>query len=69
MSISTISPAFVLLFAIALLWILMDLHLQDLTSSQKKWFPAAILLLAILNHLLKLQIGGVAYGKTILFSA
>ena len=68
MSISTISPAFVLLFAIALLWILMDLHIQDLTSSQKKWFPAVILLLAILNHLLKLQIGGVAYGKTILFS-
>jgi len=68
LNISTISPALILLFAIALLWILMDLRFQDMTAFQKKWFPALVILLSIFNHLLKMQLGSVAYGKTIFFT-
>lgn len=68
MNISTISPALVLLFASTLLWILMDLRIEDMSSFQKKWFPALILLLAVLNHLLKMQLGSIDYGKTIFFT-
>ena len=68
MSISTFSPVLTLLFAVSLLWILMDLHYQDLTSFERKWFPASILLLSIFVHFLCLHMGGPAFSKTILFT-
>lgn len=68
MSISTFSPVLTLIFAVTLLWILMDLHYQDLTSFERKWFPASILLLSIFVHFLYSRIGGATFAKTILFT-
>ena len=68
MSISTFSPVLTLIFAVALLWILMDLHYQDLTSFERKWFPASILLLSIFVQVLYSHIGGATFAKTILFT-
>ena len=68
MSISTYSPVLTLFFAVSLLWILMDLHYQELTSFERKWFPASILLLAIFVHVLYSRMGGPAFSKSILFT-
>lgn len=65
MHIVTYSPALALLFVWALLWILMDIHSRELTRIQKFLVPILILLLAVLNHILRLQIGSAAYGKMI----
>ena len=68
MSISTYSPVLTLFFAVSLLWILMDLHYQELTSFERKWFPASILLLSIFVHVLHSHMGGPAFSKSILFT-
>ena len=68
MSISTYSPVLTLFFAVSLLWILMDLHYQELTSFERKWFPASILLLAIFVDVLYSRMGGPAFSKSILFT-
>lgn len=65
MNIATFSPALVLLFICALLWILMDIHFQDLTKTQKWLVPLLILLLGVFNHILRLNLGAAAYGKLI----
>ena len=67
MSINTYSPVLTLFFAVSLLWILMDLHYQELSSFERKWFPASILLLAIFVHVLYSRMGGPAFSKSILF--
>lgn len=68
MSIATYSPALALLFACALLWILMDVRFHDLSPLQKWLVPLVILLLAVFNHLLRLRIGENIYGKLILIT-
>ena len=68
MNIATFSPALVLLFVCALLWILMDVHFRDLTRTQKWLVPVLILLLAVFNHLLRLHLGAAAYGKLLLLT-
>lgn len=65
MHIITYSPALALLFVWALLWILMDIHFRELTRMQKFLVPLLILLLAVFNHILRLQVGSAAYGKMI----
>ncbi len=68
MSIATYSPALTLLFAWALLWILMDLHYARLTPVQKWMAPLLLCILAAGNHILRLKIGAPAYGKIILLT-
>ena len=68
MALVAYSPALVLLFVWALLWILMDLHVRDLTRAQRWIMPVSIVVLAVLNHLLRLQLGSAVYGKTIAFT-
>lgn len=68
MSIATFSPAFVLLFAWALLCILMDVHYQAFTPVQKWSIPLIFVVLAAFNHILRVQIGSPAYGKMILLT-
>jgi len=46
MNIETFSPALVLLFVGALLWILMDVHFHDFTG-RKKWLAPLLILLLI----------------------
>ena len=61
----TYSPALVLLFVWALLWLLMDVRFRELTRAQKWLTPLLILLLAVFNHMLRLQIGAAALWKII----
>lgn len=68
MNIATFSPALVLLFVGALLWILMDVHMRELTPVQKWLAPLLILFLAAFNHVLRQQIGPAAYGKMIILT-
>ena len=65
MNMTTYSPALVLLFVWALLWILMDIHFRELTRAQKWLAPLLILSLAAFNHVLRLQIGAAALWKII----
>ena len=65
MNIATFSPALTLLFVCALLWILMDVHFRDLTTTQKWLVPLLILLLAVLNHIIRQNLGAAVYGKLI----
>lgn len=65
MHIVTYSPALVLLFVWALLWILMDIRFRELTRMQKFLVPILILSLAVFNHILRLQVGSAVYGKMI----
>ena len=65
MNIVTYSPALVLLFVCALLWILMDIHLGELTRTQKWLFPLLILILVVFNHILRQQLGLAVYSKMI----
>ena len=65
MNIVTYSPALVLLFVWALLWILMDIRFRNLTRMQKFLIPTLILLLAAFNHILRIQVGSVVFGKMI----
>ena len=49
MNMTTYSPALVLLFVWALLWILMDVHFRDLTRVQK-WLTLLLILLLLLRQ-------------------
>lgn len=53
MSLTTFSPALLLLFVWALLWIMMDIHFRDLTKVQRWLVPLVILALAVFNHVLR----------------
>ena len=50
MSLTTFSPALLLLFVWALLWIMMDIHFRDLTKVQRWLVPLVIMALAVFNH-------------------
>lgn len=65
MNISTYSPALVLLFVLALLWILMDVHFRALTRVQKWLVPLSTTFLVVLNQILRQQIGAAALTKII----
>ncbi len=67
-SAATYSPALVLLFVWALLWIAMDIHFSSLTPLQKWLTPTLILLLSAMNHILRQQIGTPTYGKIIVLT-
>lgn len=57
MTLSTYSPALLLLFVTAMLWIMMDIHYRDLTPAQRWLAPAVIAALAVLNHVLRARAG------------
>ena len=57
MSLTTFSPALLLLFVWALLWIMMDIHFRDLTKVQRWLVPLVILALAVFNHVLRERMG------------
>ena len=57
MSLTTFSPALLLLFVWALLWLMMDIHFRDLTKTQRWLVPLAILALAVFNHVLRERMG------------
>ena len=57
MSLTTFSPALLLLFVWALLWIMMDIHFRDLTKVQRWLVPLVILALAVFNHVLRERCG------------
>ncbi len=65
MNIETYSPILVLLFACALLWILMDVRFHRLTPVQQWLLPPIFLILAIGNQLLKAYLGSAVYGPLI----
>lgn len=66
MNITTFSPALVLLYVFALLWILMDVDYKTLGITQRWLLSLAGLLLCAGNHLLRDIVGPVMYGKLIL---
>ena len=66
MNIATFSPALVLLFVCALLWILMNVRFHSLTPLQKWLVPVLLVLLAAFNHLLREYLGSAAYSRLIL---
>ncbi len=68
MSISTFSPALVLLFVGFLLWVTMDVRFEDFSPAQKRIIPLLFLLLMLFNHLLKAQLGPSLFGRVIPFS-
>ncbi len=68
MNIETFSPALVLLFVCALLWILMDVRFRQLTPVQQWMLLPTLLLLGLGNHLLKAYLGSAAYGPLILLT-
>ena len=57
MSLTTFSPALLLLFVWALLWIMMDIHFRDLTKVQRWLVPLVILALAVFKHVLRERMG------------
>ena len=57
MSLTTFSPALLLLFVWALLWIMMDIHFRDLTKVQRWLVPLVILALAVFSHVLRERMG------------
>ena len=57
MQIAVFSPALVLLFVWALLWILMDIHFRDLSPVRRWLVPLLILLLALTNQVLRSRLG------------
>lgn len=57
MSSATYSPALIMLYAWALLWMTLDMHFRDLTPAQKWWVPLLAVSLAVGNHLLR-EFGG-----------
>ena len=57
MSLTTFSPALLLLFVWALLWIMMDIHFRDLTKVQRWLVPLVILALAVFNHVPRERMG------------
>ena len=63
MNVATASPAFALLFVFALLWILMGVRFEELSTKQKTVVFSAIILLAAGNHILREILGLVSYSK------
>ena len=57
MNLTTYSPALVLLFVWAMLWMMMDIRWQELTPRQRCLAPMVIVTLAVFNHLLRAQVG------------
>ena len=55
MNLVTASPALVVVYVGLLMWILMDLHFAALRPSEKVWVPLAAIVLAVGNHLLRVQ--------------
>lgn len=66
MNITTFSPALVLLYVFALLWILMGVQLKSFTRMQRWLILFAVFLLGAANHILRDLIGPAAYGKLLL---
>ena len=65
MNIGTYSPALTLVFAWGLIWILMGLEWKKLSGTQKYVFIGSLLLLALLNQGLRMQLGNALYSKLI----
>ncbi len=65
MNVATSSPALVLAYVFALLWILMDVRLGELSKRQKVFVPVIVAVLAVFNHYLRIYLGAAAYGKLI----
>lgn len=63
MNVATSSPAFALLFVLALLWILMGVRFEDLSAKQKTVLCSAVILLAVGNHVLREILGPASYSK------
>ena len=68
MNIATFSPAFALLYVFALLWILMGIQARSLTRTQKWLVPLLVLVLAALNHILRVRLGSAVYSKSLFFT-
>ena len=68
MSLETYSPALALLFAFALICIMMDIRIRNLTPIQKWAVPIFVVALAVFNHVLRVKIGVPAFSKTITFT-
>ena len=66
MNISTFSPALVLVYVFALLWILMGVDHKSFGKVQRWLFPLAGVVLCVGNHFLREMIGPVMYGKHLL---
>ena len=66
MNITTFSPALVLLYVFALLWILMGVDYKTLGKTQRWLLVLFGLILCAGNHLLRDMVGPVVYGKLIL---
>ena len=60
---STVSPALVLIFVWVMLWIMMDVHLKDLSPIQRWLAPVLIIITAVGNHLLRSLVGNGIYMK------
>ena len=60
---STVSPALVLIFVWVMLWIMMDVHLKDLSPTQRWLAPVLIIITAVGNHLLRSLVGNGVYMK------
>ena len=66
MNISTFSPALVLVYVFALLWILMGVDHKSFGKVQRWLFPLAGVVLCVGNHFLREMIGPIMYGKHLL---
>ena len=65
MNLVTASPALVVVYVGLLMWILMDLHVAALRTSEKVWVPLAAIVLAVGNHLLRVHLGAAVYAPLI----
>ena len=68
MNIATFSPGLVVLYVAVFLWILMDVHWEELSRIQKRVIPALIIFIAVLNHVLRLRLGAETYSPLIFFT-
>ncbi|MDE6421690.1 MAG: GHKL domain-containing protein [Lachnospiraceae bacterium] len=62
------SPAMLMLFVGALLWMIMDIHFEDLTPARKWVAPLAILFLMVFNEALRAQLGMTTVRKVFLLT-
>lgn len=65
MSIATYSPGLTLVFAWAILWSLMDLHVRELTRRQKWIMTALTVVMVLLNELVRDWLGTEVAGRMI----
>ena len=68
MNIATFSPALTLIYVWALLCILMNVRLKEMTGKQRGILFALLAVLSICNHLLRVWVGSETYGKLLLFA-